>query len=170
MRLSTRRSRRDFGKHRLESTKAVLRLTSMMDIFTSLLLFLLKSFVVDGEAVTPVPGVDLPESRSQDAAQPALVVAVFDDAILVGDEMVASVGASLAGESLWIEGLGERLTAEFAKSAALAARRQGESPLPRVAIQGDRDIEFAILQRVMYTCNQSGYGDIALAVLTAGDS
>ena len=94
MRLSTRRSRRGFGKHRLENTKAVLRLTSMMDIFTSLLLFLLKSFVVDGEAVTPVPGVDLPESRSQDAAQPALVVAVFDDAILVGDEMVASVGAS----------------------------------------------------------------------------
>ncbi len=165
MKASTRRSRGGFSRLRRENRKAVLRMTSMMDIFTSLLLFLLKSFVVDGEALTPVPGVDLPASRSQDAARPALVVAVFDDAILVGDEMVASVGASLAGESLWIAGLGERLQTERAKSEALAARRTGESARPRVAIQGDRDIEFAILQRVMYTCNQSGYGDIALAVI-----
>ncbi|MBM4116890.1 hypothetical protein FJ251_03980 [bacterium] len=170
MRLATQRGRAGLGRHRREQTKAVLRLTSMMDIFTSLLLFLLKSFVVDGETVTPVPGVELPESRSEAPAPAALVVAVYDDAILVGDEQVASVGASLAGESLWIAGLGARLRAEHARSEAIAARRQGESPAPKVAIQGDRDIEFAILQRVMFTCNQSGYGQIALAVISTRDS
>ena len=49
-----RKWRRDaHTKHRPER----LRLTSMMDILTVLLLFLLKSFVVEGEVVTPAPGV-----------------------------------------------------------------------------------------------------------------
>jgi biopolymer transport protein ExbD len=143
-------------------------MTSMMDILTVLLLFLLKSFVVEGEALTPVPGVDLPESSSEESAAPRLVVAVFDDAILVGDEMVASVSASLAEETLWIDGLGRRLEAERARSDALAQRRGADAvdePAAGLAIQGDRNIEFSILQKVMYTCNRSGYDDIALAVI-----
>ena len=56
-----RKWRRDaHTKHRPER----LRLTSMMDILTVLLLFLLKSFVVEGEVVTPVPGVELPSSSA----------------------------------------------------------------------------------------------------------
>jgi len=160
--------RRRLGHHRLRGSKSTLRMTSMMDILTVLLLFLLKSFVVDGEALTPVPGVELPESTSEENAAPKLVVAVFDDAILVGDEMVASVSASLAEESLWIDGLGRRLEAERARGDALAQRRgeTGEDAQPAsLAIQGDRDIEFSILQKVMYTCNRSGFDDIALAVI-----
>jgi len=41
---------------------ARLQLTSLIDIFTVLLLFLLKSLVVGGAAVTPFPGVSLPPS------------------------------------------------------------------------------------------------------------
>ena len=32
-------------------------------------------------------------------------------------------------------------------------------------IQGDKAIEFRVLQKVMYTLNQNGYESIALAVL-----
>ncbi len=146
--------------------KAGLRLTSMMDILTVLLLFLLKSFVVEGETLTPVPGVNLPESRSEDKTGGALVVAVFGDAILLGDEMVASVSAELDGADLWIDGLGLRLQTERKRAGERARlRAEGETFTGRVTIQGDRDIHFAILQKVMYTCNQSGYDDIALAVI-----
>jgi biopolymer transport protein ExbD len=46
-------------------------------------------------------------------------------------------------------------------------RRRGEAPTSaRLAtIQGDADIEFRVLQRVMYTLDRSGFPDIALAVL-----
>ncbi len=57
-----RRTRKRFGKGKGSKP---LQLTSMMDILTVLLLFLLKSFVVEGEVITPVPGVDLPESSSE---------------------------------------------------------------------------------------------------------
>ena len=43
---------------------ARLQLTSLIDIFTVLLLFLLKSLVVGGAVVSPFPGVALPPSSS----------------------------------------------------------------------------------------------------------
>ena len=36
---------------------------------------------------------------------------------------------------------------------------------PRPAIEGDAQIEFRLLQKVMYTLDRSGFPDIALAVL-----
>jgi biopolymer transport protein ExbD len=47
------------------------------------------------------------------------------------------------------------------------ARLRGAEPAQhRVAtIQGDRDIEFRVLQKVMYTLGQNGYENISLAVL-----
>ncbi len=152
--------------HRPRRSKAGLRMTSMMDILTVLLLFLLKSFVVDGDALTPVPGVNLPESRSDEHSGGALVVAVFGDAILLGDTMVASVASELDRDELWIDGLGSRLRSERERASELGRLREQTGLSPgRVTIQGDRDIHFAILQKVMYTCNQSGFDDIALAVI-----
>lgn len=153
-----RRGRRRDGKVQL-------KLTSMMDILTVLLLFLLKSFVVDGEVVTPVPGVNLPESTSEALPAPALVVAVFDDTIMMDGRVVARVSEAVAAPELYIGTLGEVLAKARDQERDLARRRGQDEAVGKVAIQGDRDISFEILERVMYTCNRSGFADISLAVL-----
>jgi biopolymer transport protein ExbD len=71
-------------------------LTSLMDILTTLLLFVLKSFVMEGEAVTPVPGVTLPESTSHATAQSAVVIAIFDDVTAMDGEVVAKAPVEVA--------------------------------------------------------------------------
>jgi len=40
-----------------------------------------------------------------------------------------------------------------------------EGEVARVVIQGDRGIEFRLLQRVMYTSQLAGWPDVSLAVL-----
>jgi len=151
----------------IRSRHTPLRLTSMMDILTVLLLFLLKSFVVEGEVITPVAGVDLPESTSKTTPQSAVVVAIFEDNIMMDSELIARVSDEVAQDDLLIAALAERLTAARERTLALAERRGEDMDLfeGKVAIQGDRDIRFEILQRVMYTCNVSGYEDISLAVV-----
>ena len=54
-----RRGARRRPKSRIRGMQVTgrLRLTSMMDILVVLLLFLLKSFVVEGEAMTPPAGL-----------------------------------------------------------------------------------------------------------------
>lgn len=144
-----------------------LRLTSMMDILTVLLLFLLKSFVVEGEVITPAPGVSLPNSTSDTTPESSVVVAILGDNIMLDGRVVAKLPAT-AGGDLLIPALATELDQSRKQGEAIAARR-GETAdfAPKVAIQGDKDIPFNVLQRVMYTCNRSGYGDIALAVLGA---
>jgi len=151
---------------KIRSVHTPLRLTSMMDILTVLLLFLLKSFVVEGEVMTPIPGVDLPESTSDTTPRAAVVIAIFDDSVMMDGDVVASVSAAVASPDLLIESLAARLDEARVKAEEIARYRGGEEVFEgKVSIQGDRDINFAILQRVMFTCTVSGYEDISLAVI-----
>jgi len=141
-------------------------LTSLMDILTVLVLFLLKSFVMEGEVVSPVPGVSLPESSSNAAPQASIVIAIFNDTVMMNGEVVASVSRAVASEDLLIEPLADRLDDAREQSAEIARLRgTPEEFNGKVSIQGDREIGFAILQRVMYTCSVSGYEHISLAVI-----
>ena len=112
---------------RIRSRHTPLRMTSMMDILTVLLLFLLKSFVVEGEVITPVPGVELPESSSETTPQSAVVIAIFDDNIMVDSELVASVSDVVAQPDLVIDALAVRLDEVRRRSEEIAVRR-GEDP------------------------------------------
>ncbi len=151
---------------KIRNVHTPLRLTSMMDILTVLLLFLLKSFVVDGGLITPIPGVDLPESSSDTAPKASVVIAIFDDNVMIDGQVVATVSTALASPDLLIEPLSERLDRAREQTIDIARRRGSDEEFKgQVAIQGDREINFAILQRVMYTCSMSGYEDISLAVI-----
>ena len=86
-----RRRRKGRGKGNMPTP---LRLTSMMDILTVLLLFLLKSFVVEGEVITPAPGVELPESTSDTTPRASVVVAIFDSTVMLDGQMVADIKAN----------------------------------------------------------------------------
>jgi len=146
---------------------AGVNMTSMMDILTTLLFFVLLSFVGGGEAATPPPGITLPASTAQAETKSSLLVAVDEQSILVGGERVATLEQALAGDDLMIAPLAQHLAVARAQMDDLA-RRKGLDPeaSPRlVTLQGDADVEFRVLQRVMYTLDQSGFPDIALAVL-----
>ena len=137
-----------------------------MDILTVLVLFLLKSFVIEGEAVTPVPGVALPESSSQTAPRSAIVIAIFNDTVMLNGEVVATVSKSVGSDDLLINSLAQRLEETRAQAVEIARLRGAAEEFDgTVSIQGDREINFAILQRVMYTCSASGYDHISLAVI-----
>ena len=95
----------------------------------------------------------------------ALVVAITDETILVGAHPVTTVSAALAGGGLLIPELEAELVDALGAMDRLDARKGREkSPRP-VTIQGDRSLEFRLLQRVMYTCDSAGFDEMALAVI-----
>jgi biopolymer transport protein ExbD len=148
----------------LASSPGRLRMTSLMDILTVLLLFLLKSFVVDAESVTPVPGVDLPRSTSEETPQESLDIVILGNGILLGGELVCSA-EELARGDLYLESLGQGLEAMRKRSEHIASLKKQGQRQTRVTVQGDRALEFQLLERVMYTLSESGYPNISLAVI-----
>lgn len=163
--MSRRRSRRHRALAGLVTT-GELRLTSMMDILTVLLLFLLKSFVVGGEDVIPPPGLELPKSTAQAPPPAALIVAIDDDAIMLSGERVATVHETVAQEGLLITSLDDRLQAVIAQRDEIS-RLQGSNLLEDevVTIQGDREVEFRVLRKVLFTLHENGFQNVALAVV-----
>jgi biopolymer transport protein ExbD len=142
----------------------------MMDILVVLLLFLLKSFVVEGAAVNPPPGLELPSSTAESPPEESLIIAIDDDAISLGSERVVSIQDAVASGRMIIEPLDARLKAVIDQREEIAAL-QGATHIEDevITIQGDRQIEFRVLQRVMYTLNENGFENIALAVIRSSE-
>jgi biopolymer transport protein ExbD len=148
----------------LRSSTSV-NLISMMDILTVLLLFLLKSYVA-GDIMVPPPGVRLPGSTAEQPPQSSLVIAIDHDQILIGSDKVASIADVVNTEGLEIDPLAARLQLVRQQQDEIARMRGETKTEARAAtIQGDRQIEFRVLQKVMYTLNQNGFENIALAVI-----
>ncbi len=152
-------SRRHRARAGLKASASV-NLISMMDILTVLLLFLLKSYSAGGEVMVPQPGVKLPESTAESMPQASLIISIDGDVIKLGTERVASVAEVTSSSDSGIPSLAERLPA-----AATVAGAHESKKGTAVTIQGDRNIEYSLLRKVMFTLSQSGYDNVSLAVL-----
>ena len=140
-------------------------LISMMDILTVLLLFLLKSYVAEGEVMVPAKGVTLPVSTAEQTPKASLIVAIDGDAIRVGNEKVASASEAMTSDDPVIESLAAKLQELRANPDQVAPAATAAIDPRLVTIQGDRDIEYRLLRKVMFTLSRNGFENVSLAVL-----
>ncbi len=154
--LGSRRSRRS-GDMRL-------RLTSMIDMFTILLVFLLKSYSAEGQIITVTDDLRLPDSTAEKPPASSPVVIVTDRLILLDEEAVATIEEVERQKNLIIRNLKNGLSEKKEISEALGRENEALGFKGIVTIQGDREIPFRILKKIMVTCGQAGYSNILLAV------
>jgi len=88
-----------------------------------------------------------------------VVVLVNAQEIVVDGQTVARTPDVMAKDADLIEPLQAQLVALKARPEALAAGTT-------VTIMGDKDIPFRLLRKVMSTCAQAAYTDVAFAVRT----
>ncbi len=134
-----------------------LNITSMMDMFTIILVFLLKSYSAEGQLVTPAAGLEIPSSKTEvPAKRPPIEVKVSAKEIAVGNKTVAMVNKALAAKSMAIAPLVEMLKKER-KNAEILAKSLGEEFKGELVIQGDKKMPYKLLTKVMYSCGRAGY-------------
>lgn len=148
------------------SSDVKLNITSMMDMFTIILVFLLKSFSTEGQLVTPATGLLLPTSSVERTAKEALCVKISDDNVVVENTVVLrkkDFSEVMEQKDFMIPRLYDVL-AKYAEEAQKAAEMFGKEFSGEITIQGDVGIPYKLLTRVMYTCGQSGYPVMNLIV------
>ena len=141
-----------------------LKLTSMIDMFTILLVFLLKSFSAEGQIMTVSSDLKLPESTAQKAPQPASVIAITNEFLLIDGKQIATLSEVFNSKELLIPSLAEGLRNLRTVSETVGQMSADMGFTGKITIQGDREIPYQILKKVMFTCGQIGYNDILLAV------
>jgi len=147
-----------------------LRLTAMIDMFTILLIFLLKSFSVEGEIMSVAKDLRLPESTAQTPPKAAPILVVTNEWIILDGTPVEKVVTVLNQQDNIINPLKKRLQQIRAFAESLAQLDANMGFKGNIAIQGDKEIPFGLLKKIMFTCGQVGFNDMLLVVNQAEQS
>lgn len=141
-------------------------LIPLIDIFTNILLFLLVSYSVEGNIINVDPRFKLPVSTSRQNPKMKLNVQVTPDDIIIEGERVAVVKDVLTAEDLIIPPMVSALNENTKKVEYIMKNNPDFKFTGEVNIQADQTIPFVLLEKVMFTCGQAGYGNISLAVMS----
>jgi biopolymer transport protein ExbD len=150
-------------KHDTNPGKVRLNLTSMMDMFTIILVFLLKTYSTDGNLIQPSEFLTLPTSTIEKSPEVALDLVISKEWIMVNNEPVVTVAEVLASEGLIVQSLKEKLEV-YAREAKRMEELYGTKFSGKVTIQGDKEIPYQLLVKAMATCGKSDYPNMRLVV------
>ena len=155
------RARRMARNHRRMKSPAQLTLVPIIDIFTMLLFFLMMN-TGNVEVLDLDKTIKLPQSIADRRPDQTVLIKINADDILVQGRVVARVADVMAGGDEQIAGLRSELDGLAARSPQPTEDEKNRGRA--VTIMGDQQVPYSLLKRVMATCAQADFRDIALAV------
>ncbi len=138
-----------------------LNLTSLMDVFT-ILLFFLMFHSGSNELLQEPKNVSLPESIVESKPRETVVIVIGPDEVLVQGEAVARVADIAAMPGTDIVPISERLSELSGSVIGISTQAVAESL--EVTVLADRSVPFNVVKTIMSTCTGQGYTRISLAV------
>jgi biopolymer transport protein ExbD len=158
------------GRSKKKDMSSHLNITSMMDMFTIILLFLLKSYSSEGAILTNADNLVLPNSVSKKKPNEVnLQIQVTTDMILVDNQPVAPTedarNIPLENPDPIIVKLEEKLASCYHQEQEMVKMGALNQVLGKVIVQVDKNIEFDVLFKVMNTCGKVGYNNMNFAVM-----
>jgi biopolymer transport protein ExbD len=159
---NSRRIKR-MGRNRLKITK--MNLTSLMDVFTILVFFLL---VNSGsvEVLDAPREVTLPESRVESKPRETVVIFISPTEVLVQGQLVAMVDEIIEDKASVLDPIAARL-AEL-KENVIGTSTRALATSQEVTILADKSVPFTVIRTVMSTCTGEGFENVSLAVTQKG--
>ena len=164
------RAKRKARHHKRLGAAGKLNLVSLMDIFTILVFFLMVN-QSEVRVLQNNKELNLPVSVAEQLPTENIVIAVFDDRVLVQERLVwqKKEQASLAENNLNDNAIEELLTSlkkeldyQSGKRPELTDAEQENGRA--VTIIGDASIEYQLLKQIMAICAQTDYRNMSLAV------
>lgn len=165
-----------------DKEEMALQITSMADIFTIILIFLLKSFSTGMTTINPPQGMVLPSvtSQTRDQLKESIKVEIMPNSILVDSKQIMKIenfiieeegsdlfSSMMVGEIATVGQpvsmkLVEVLSRERAKSLA-------EGPSTRLTILSHENAPYSTVRTVVNSAASAGYADLQLVVVGAVD-
>jgi biopolymer transport protein ExbD len=144
-----------------------LNITSMTDMFTIMLVFLLQSFATSEVQIDPVQGLRLPTSVSDRNLVDGVIISISPTELKIDQKIVALVNnkdiekASIdPTDRNFIRPLFtelEKLNKEY--------EAKKDIKLGRVLLQADQDLPYSTLRKIMYTASMAGFPNLKLITM-----
>jgi biopolymer transport protein ExbD len=140
-----------------------LSLTSMMDIFTTLVFFLIVNSSASSVVLQQPKEITLPTSVVEAKPRETVVIFVGKEEVLVQGVPVARVSEIQSTENVEIEPISARLA--VLSQAVIGVSTQAIADSQEVTVLADKSVPFSVLKKVMATCTAQGYTRVSLAVV-----
>lgn len=165
--------RRGMGRFMEKRSSAFkIQITSMVDMFVILLVFLIKSYSTSPVQISPSKDMTLPASTSTTAPVDVLKLKVSKNGVFVEDKKILDLESGIVKKNdldptdeMMITELYKALDQQAEKSRGIASVNTELKFEGKIMLQADRNLPYSLLQKVMYTSMLAGYADLKLAVL-----
>jgi biopolymer transport protein ExbD len=151
-----------------EPEEASLGLTSLMDIVSIIVVYLLKSYAADPVVITPVQEQKVPMSASDAPIQDGLPLYISSREVILGSEKITTVqeGEINANDinGHLIRPLYDALAIEADKGKQMAGDREAEWP-GRIILVGDESIKFKTIVDIMFTAQKAEFKEYNFCVI-----
>ncbi len=162
-----------FSARRRKTKVFDIDITSLLDILTILLVFLLQSYNSSGVIINVPKDIELPRSASESMNNFGVNIQVSKSQIWVDDTEVVNVDSSDKGQ-LFDEG-GRRIVPLYNELVKIKETiKQSEKLSPEAKkfsgianLVVDKSLKYNYLKRVMYTCAAAGFKEFKFVVLTS---
>ncbi len=145
--------------------EAALIITSLVDVFVIVLVFLLRSVSSEGNLMTSADNLVLPMSqRSKSPTEVSLTIIGDQKHITVDDQVLMDTELVRKQDSLLVKPVLDVLSKkrdEERKAEVLGLIKEATG---KVVVQFDKNTPYDIVTKIMATCGYAGYNNIKFAV------
>lgn len=150
-----------------------IQVTSMVDMFVILLVFLIKSYSTSPVQIAPSADIRLPASESQTNPVDVLKLMVSKSGVFVeGQKVIDLTDGQINKKDIdgsdpnYIPELFKYLDAEAKKTQDIAKVNSTITFEGKILVQADKDLAYDMLRKVMHTSAVAGYSDVKFAVIS----
>lgn len=155
--------RKGYSMNIRHNSTFALNITSMTDMFTLLLVFLLQNFASSTVEIKPVENLALPSSNTTKNPVLSVQISVSQNEIRVGDKAVARIqNREIASADVdpqdtnFIQPLFKELLV-IAQDPNIKKEEKNQ-----IMLQADQDLPYQTLRKVMYTASMAGFPQVKL--------
>lgn len=174
----SRRSR--YTPKKSANSTFTLNITSMTDMFTLLLVFLLQSYSTAEIQVTPDPGQSLPVSNTEANPILAVQVSVTSSELKIADRTIASVSGSDFEKSAMDPNDSNFITPLFKELEKMSKDEKAKEELAatdptikldkgilegRILVKADSSLPYGTIRKIMYTASMAGFPKMKMATV-----
>lgn len=149
--------------------EGALTITSLMDVVSIIVVYLLKTYGSDPVVIMPTAGQKIPMSNADAPIQEGVAVYVSTRAITFNNKKIVQLDDAGEVDPAALQGhligpLFDAMAEEADKAKQMAAA-QGSEWSGVVILVGDQNLKFSTIVNVMYTAGRAEYREYAFCVI-----
>jgi biopolymer transport protein ExbD len=148
--------------HGRKSVDHQIPLIPFIDFLIVLVIFLLMSFSASGELVAQQPTITMPEAKNTEQIEISPIIAVDERVITLDGSRVADTQTQ--GQSAQVDRIEPLIQGLEAEKRKWETIHPSEPFGGRVIVQADRNIDFRVVKKILFSAAAAGYGNVSFAV------